>query len=68
VIFCHNLLFYFWGVFIARCILQGNVMALVLNHSLKKENQHGKILDRIEYISNCKVMLSFGGNRLIIRR
>jgi hypothetical protein len=43
-------------------------MALVLNHSLKKENQHGKILDHIGYISNFKVMLSFGGNRLIIRR
>jgi hypothetical protein len=26
----------FGGFFIARCILQGNVMALVLNHSLKK--------------------------------
>jgi hypothetical protein len=36
VIFCRNLLFYFLGFFIARCILQGNVMALVLKHSLKK--------------------------------
>jgi hypothetical protein len=36
VIFCCNLLFYFFGFFIERFILQGNLMALVLNHSLKK--------------------------------
>jgi hypothetical protein len=41
-IFCCNLLFYFLGFFIERYILQGNVMDLVLKHSLNKESQYGK--------------------------